>query len=98
MSLELQRDVRRWASKQHDEPALAAAIRRLVEIGLSAPSSSKRAKVLSTSSESAARAAELAAKVIDKRLVAAPPADRVTRKRKLVEGPSIVRGIRKDQS
>ena len=74
------------------------AIRRLVEIGLSAPSSRKRAKVLSTSSESAARAAELAAKVIDKRLVAAPAAERATRKRKLVEGPSIVRGIRKDQS
>jgi hypothetical protein len=34
MSTELQDEVRKWASKQDDETALAPAIRRLVEIGL----------------------------------------------------------------
>lgn len=34
MSRDLQKEVRTWASNQDDEPALATAIRRLVEIGL----------------------------------------------------------------
>jgi hypothetical protein len=34
MSKEFQGDVRAWAKKQADEPPLATAIRRLVELGL----------------------------------------------------------------
>ena len=34
MTEELQERIRAWAKKQEDEPPLAAAIRRLVEIGL----------------------------------------------------------------
>ena len=36
MTDELQSQVRAWAKKQDDNPPLAAAIRRLVEIGLKA--------------------------------------------------------------
>jgi hypothetical protein len=36
MSKDLQKEIRAWASKQDDNPALATAIRRLVEIGLKA--------------------------------------------------------------
>jgi hypothetical protein len=34
MSEEFQDDIRAWAKKQPDEPPLAPAIRRLVELGL----------------------------------------------------------------
>ena len=36
MPEDLQDEIRKWASKQQDTPALATAIRRLVEIGLKA--------------------------------------------------------------
>jgi len=36
MSEELQDEIRHWAGKQEDDPPLATAIRRLVEIGLKA--------------------------------------------------------------
>ena len=36
MSAEMQAEIRKWAAKQDDEPSLAPAIRRLVEIGLKA--------------------------------------------------------------
>lgn len=53
---------------------------------------------MSTSKQSAARAAELAAKVIDKRIdPAAAPGDREVRKRKLIQGPSPFRDTRKDR-
>ena len=53
-----------WAADQDDKPTRAEAIRRLVEIGLTKPSA--RPQVLSTSSEGAARAAELAGKTDDR--------------------------------
>jgi hypothetical protein len=34
MTDELQRQVKAWARKQEDQPPLATAIRRLVELGL----------------------------------------------------------------
>jgi hypothetical protein len=52
----------RWAENQPDEPTLSEAIRRLVEIGLSKSEAPKGPKVLSTAKQSAARAAQLAAK------------------------------------
>jgi hypothetical protein len=86
----------RWAENQPDKPTLSEAIRRLVELGLSKPSDEPR--VLSTSKQSAARAAELAAKAIDKRSdPAVPPAEREVRKRKLIQGPSPFRETRRDR-
>jgi hypothetical protein len=83
-----------WRRAQPDNPARAEAIRRLVEIGLSnAPRRQQRAP-----KENAARAAELAAKVIDKQIAVETPAEeRAVRKRKLLQGPSIVREARKDR-
>lgn len=85
------------AKRQDGEPSRAEAIRRLVEIGLSKPSDQPR--VLSTSKQSAARAAELAAKAIDKRSdPSVSAAERNVRKRKLMQGPSVLRDPRKDRS
>lgn len=98
MPEEFQAEIKAWAKKQQDHPALAPAIRRLVELGLSKSSPTKRPQVLSTAKQSAARAAELAAKVIDKRLDSkAPAAEREVRKRKLLQGPSVFRDTRKDR-
>ena len=41
MSEDLQKEVRAWAHEQDDGPALATAIRRLVEIGLTKSSPTK---------------------------------------------------------
>ena len=88
----------RWAENQPDNPSLSEAIRRLVEIGLSKSEAPKGPKVLSTAKQSAARAAELANKTIDGHAdPAASEEERTVRKRKLVEGPSIVRHSRKDR-
>jgi hypothetical protein len=83
-----------WRRLQDDLPGRPEAIRRLVELGLSnAPRRQQRAP-----KENAARAAELAAKVIDKRIAVETPAEeRAVRKRKLLQGPSIVREARKDR-
>ena len=87
----------RWAETQPDTPTLSEAIRRLVELGLSKTSVAKP-QVLSTSKQGAARAAELAAKVIEKKLPADTPAEeKATRKRKLIQGPSVFRDTRKDR-
>jgi hypothetical protein len=86
----------RWAENQPDNPSLSEAIRRLVEIGLSKPSDQPR--VLSTSTEGAARADELAGKVIDKKIdPKAPAEEREVRKRKLVKGPGEFRNARVDR-
>jgi hypothetical protein len=95
LSPELRATVDAWAGKQDDKPGRSEAIRRLVEIGLSnhAPRRQKRAP-----RENAARAAELAAKVVDRQIAAETPAEeRAVRKRKLIQGPSIVRETRKDR-
>jgi hypothetical protein len=36
MSEDLQEEIRGWAGRQEDDPSLATAVRRLVEIGLRA--------------------------------------------------------------
>ena len=82
----------RWAENQPDKPTLSEAIRRLVELGLTV----KQPK--SPSPKAAARAAELAAKAIDKRSdPGAPPEEREVRKRTLIQGPSQFRDTRKDR-
>jgi len=81
-----------WAAQQVNTPSRSEAIRRLVELGLTV----KQTK--SPTPKAAARAAELAAKAIDKRIdPAAPPEEREIRKRELIQGPSPFRGTRKDR-
>jgi len=88
----------RWAENQTDNPSLSEAIRRLVEIGLSGTTTSERPRVLSTSKQSAARAAELAARTIEKRIdPKAPAEEREVRKRKLLRGPEEFRETRVDR-
>ena len=84
----------RWAENQPDMPSLSEAIRRLVEIGLAAkPSPRPKA------SAGAARAAELAANVIEKHIdPSAPPQEREIRKRRLLKGPSVFRDVRVDRA
>ena len=87
-----------WATQQSDAPTRTEAIRRLVELGLTKSGLPRKPQVLSTAKQAAARAAELAAKVIEKKLPTdAPPVERATRKRKLLKGPSMVRDVRKDK-
>ncbi len=88
-----------WIGKQQPPfPSRPEAIRRLVEIGLSKSAPPKRPRVLSTAKESAARAWELATMNLDEQIdPKASPEERAVRKRKLVEGPSMVRSSRKDR-
>ena len=85
-----------WIAKQRQPfPSRPEAIRRLVEIGLSKTPAAK--PQVSTNRQSAARAAELAAKVIEKKLPPDTPAEeKAVRKRKLIQGPSVFRDTRKD--
>jgi hypothetical protein len=61
----LRAEIVRWAEFQPDTPKLSEAVRRLVEMGLASAPSPRAPRVLSTSKQGAARAAELAAKTID---------------------------------
>jgi hypothetical protein len=81
-----------WRRIQPDLPSRAAAIRRLVAMGLTLKTKAKQ-----PSPRSAARAKELAAKVIDKMIdAAAPPEERAHRKRRLTKGPSEFQEVRVD--
>ena len=93
-SAELRRAIEVWAQSQPSPPKLSVAVRRLVELGLTVKPTKARG-----SSKSAARAAELAAKVIDERIAAdAPEDERTTRKQRLLKGPAAFRDIRKDRA
>jgi hypothetical protein len=92
MTERLQAEIRAWAKKQEDHPALATAIRRLVEIGLTVRTKSKRGPV-----ERATRAKELAAKAIEK--ISDPSAtqeERIQRRRRLTRWPQEFREDRLD--
>jgi Arc/MetJ-type ribon-helix-helix transcriptional regulator len=80
-----------WISRQDDRPSRPEAIRRLVEQALaSAP-----AKRL-TSSATARKAADLAAREIDQLSdETATGEERASRKRRLIAGPKEFRGIRR---
>ena len=98
MTVETLSTIDDWRRAQEDLPGRPEAIRRLVEIGLSKASAPKAVRVLSTGKPSATRAAELAAKTIDKQKdPRAPPEEQEVRKRKLVEGPSVFRNARLDR-
>jgi hypothetical protein len=92
LSDDLMTRIEAWSTLQRDEPGRSEAIRRLVELGLTV----KRPK--SPSPKAAARAAELAATTIDRRIdPKAPPQEREVRKRELIEGPRPFRDARKDR-
>ena len=82
-----------WIAKQaKPKPSRPAAIRRLVELGLTVKTKAKQ-----PSAARAARAKELAAKAIDKMIdPAAPPEERAQRKHRLTKGPSEFREDRVD--
>jgi hypothetical protein len=83
MTEALQNEIRDWAAKQADVPALATAIRRLVKIGLTTKPKQPAAD------RQKARASEMADKVIDRKIdPGAPEGERVQRKRRLLKGPS----------
>lgn len=88
-----------WIKQQSDHDlSRPEAIRRLVEIGMSKSEPAKRPKVLSTAKQSAARAVELAGEAIDNHSDQSASTDeRSTRKRKLIQGPSVFRDARKDR-
>jgi hypothetical protein len=95
MSEGLQGEIRAWAKKQEDKPSLAAAIRRLVELGLTV----KTNKPKQVPAERPARAKELASKVIDSLTVGASNDDeKATRKRRLIKGPEEFREMRADRA
>lgn len=94
MTEEFQAKIKAWGTKQSDEPALATAIRRLVELGLTVktrPKQSSRAR--------AERAKELAARAIDKiGDPSARPEEHAQRRRQLTKGPEEFREVRVDRS
>jgi hypothetical protein len=94
MSEEFQDDIRAWAKKQPDEPPLAPAIRRLVELGLTI----KTTTIPVSKPGRRLRAQELATKAIEKIVdPSAPPEERAQRQRRLLKGPEEFRETRVDR-
>jgi hypothetical protein len=82
MTEELQAQVKAWAKKQDDDPPLATAIRRLVEMGLN-----RTKPVGRPSAKTAERAKQLAAKAIEGLIdPAAPAEEKATRKKASCRG------------
>jgi hypothetical protein len=89
----LRASIVKWAENQPDMPTLSEATRRLVELGLTVKSAAR------PTAKAGARAAELAAKAIDKHAdTSAPSAEREFRKNILLKGPSVFRDVRKDRA
>jgi len=86
--------IKAWAKKQPDQPALATAIRRLVELGLAVRAAKPKQPPLAR----AVRAKELAAQAIYKMGdPAASAEDRDERRRRLTKGPPEFREARVDR-
>jgi hypothetical protein len=86
--------VEHWAMSQKDQPPRSQAIRRLVELGLTVKAANGRA----TAEGQKLRAREMAGKTIEKIIdPAAPPEERIERKRRLTKGPAEFREARVDQ-
>ena len=93
LSPNLRQTVDAWAAKQKDAPGRSEAIRRLVELGLTARVPPRR-----SSDKQKARAKELAGSAIDKLTeVAASTDDKLSRKRRLIKGPEEFREARVDR-
>jgi hypothetical protein len=94
MTEAFQAEIKSWAKKQEDHPALATAIRRLVELGLKVKT---RAKTVAKPGRRT-RARELATQAIEKIIdPAAPPEERDQRRQRLTKGPPEFREARVDQ-
>ena len=84
------RAVETWAADQDDEPNRSEAIRRLVELGLTVPKQTSRAR--------AAKARAVAGKQLDDLVDASASADQqATRKRRLLSGPEEFQSVRIDR-
>jgi hypothetical protein len=93
MTEDLQQAIRGWAAKQTDKPALATAIRRLVELGLTVKAAPKQ-----PTPAGAQRAKQLAAQAIDKMDdPTVHPEERAQRRRTLTKGPEEFREVRVDR-
>jgi hypothetical protein len=94
MTEDFQTEIKAWSKKQPDHPPLAAAIRRLVELGLTV----RAPKLKQAPQARADRAKELAAQAIDKMGdPTAHPDERDERRRRLTKGPSEFREVRVDR-
>jgi hypothetical protein len=93
LSKQLRETVDKWAAQQEDQPGRSEAIRRLVELGLTA-----KTKYRPSSAAVADRAKELATTAIERIIdPSAPPEERAERRRRLTKGPSEFREHRVDQ-
>lgn len=93
MTEDFQAEIKAWAKKEEDHPPLAAAIRRLVELGLTVRTKPKK----QAPAPRADRAKELASKAIDSLTVEAPDDEKASRKRRLIKGPEEFREVRVDR-
>lgn len=89
----LRASIVRWAETQPDKPSLSDAVRRLVEIGLTAKSRSRHQQ-----SAKAEKADEMASRQLD-RLAdrTATAEEQASRKRRLLKGPEEFQGSRVDR-
>jgi hypothetical protein len=93
LSSEMRAAVDDWAAKQADQPGRSEAIRRLVELGLKAATPNKATR----SMPNKVRAAELAAKAIEKMIDPSASADEHHQRRhRLTKGPPEFREHRVD--
>lgn len=82
-----------WSSQQDDSPSRSEAIRRLVELGLTAANPRQRG-----AHKGAAKAKALAGEQVERMIDrSAPEEERQKRKRRLTKGPSEFRDMRADQ-
>jgi hypothetical protein len=82
-----------WASRQSDKPSRSEAIRRLVELGLSASPAARL-----PSPKNRGKAAHLAAEAIDWHTDrSASSEEQASRKQRLLKGPPEFRELRRDQ-
>jgi hypothetical protein len=94
MTDELQDQIKTWAQRQEDDPPLATAIRRLVEIGLTV-----KARLKQGSRARADRANAMAGDQLDQLADKSATADQqATRKRRLLKGPEEFQSVRVDRT
>jgi hypothetical protein len=93
MPEEFQAEIKAWAKKQQDHPALAPAIRRLVELGLTGAK-----KFAAPSQQTRAKAKKFAAEQIDRMGNSTATAEeQASRKQRLLKGPEEFREARVDR-
>jgi hypothetical protein len=79
----MRRGVDDWRRKQSDLPSRSEAIRRLVKIGLK-----HQPLVPGKPHKGAAKAKDMAKAVLNERLKGLPDDERITRKQRLLKGPT----------